>query len=89
MTKAKRPLTNAERQARYRQRHIRDIDGQKRRLSLFLDMHARRQLERIARHKCYTVTALIEEWAAKAEQRITARMTMKEEKAYFSADVTQ
>ena len=89
MTKAKQPLTNAERQARYRQRHIRDIDGRKRRLSLFLDLHARRQLERIARHKCYTVTALIEEWAAKAEQRITARMTMKEEKAYFSADVTQ
>jgi hypothetical protein len=89
MEMAKRPLTNAERQARYRRRHLRDIDGEKRRLSLFLDLRARRRLERIARHKRYTVTQLIEEWAAKAEQRITARMTLKEEKAYFSADVTQ
>jgi hypothetical protein len=88
MAKAKRPLTNAERQARYRHRHLRDIDGKKRRLSLFLDLHARRRLERIARHERYTVTALIEEWAAKAEQRITARMTLKEEKAYFNTDVT-
>jgi hypothetical protein len=88
MAKAKRPLTNAERQARYRQRHLRNVDGEKRRLSLFLDLHARRRLERIARHKRYTVTDLIEEWAAKAEQRITARMTLKEEKAYFNADVT-
>jgi hypothetical protein len=79
MAKAKRPLTNAKRQARYRQRHLRDIDGKKRRLSLFLDLHARRLLERIARHNCYTVTVLIEEWVAKAEERITARMSMKEE----------
>ena len=84
---AKRPFTNAERQARYRQR-LRNVDGKRRRLSLFLDLHVRRQLERIARHKRYTVTALIEEWAAKAEQRITARMTLKEEKAYLDADVT-
>jgi hypothetical protein len=88
MTKPKRPLTNAERQARYRQRHLLGIDSEKRRLSLFLDLHARRKLERIARHKDYTVTQLIEEWAAKAEQRITARMTLKEEKAYFDTDVT-
>jgi hypothetical protein len=88
MTRAKRPLTNAERQARYRQRHLRNVDGEKRRLSLFLDLHARRRLERIAQYKRYTVTALIEKWAAKAEQRITARMTLKEEKAYFKADVT-
>ena len=30
------------------------------------------RLERIARHNRYTVTAVIEEWAAKTEQRITA-----------------
>jgi hypothetical protein len=88
MVKPRRPLTNAERQARYRQRHLRDVDGERRRLSLVLDLHARLRLERIARHKRYTVTALIEEWAAMAEHRITARMSLKEEKAYFDPDVT-
>ncbi len=86
MVKAKRPLSNAERQARYRQRHLLDVYGEKRRLSLFLDLHARNRLDRIALHRGYSVTALIEEWARKAERRITARMTLKEEKAYF--DVT-
>ncbi len=51
-------------------------------------LHARWLLKRIAWHNCYTATALIEEWTAKAEERITARMTMKEEKAYFYSDVT-
>lgn len=86
VVKLKRPLSNAERQARYRQRHLRDIYGEKRRLSLFLDLHARNRLERIARHRGYTVTALIEEWAAKTEKRIISGMTLKDEKAYF--DVT-
>lgn len=86
MAKARKPLTNAERQARYRRRHLKDLDGEKSRLSLFLDIHAKRRLERMARHRSYTVTALIEEWAAKAEDRILNRMTPKEQREYY-ADV--
>jgi hypothetical protein len=81
-------LSNAERQARYRQRHLKSVDGEKVRLSLFLDLYARLQLERIARHEGCTVTGLIEKWAAKAEQRVVGRMTPKEEHVYYASDVT-
>jgi hypothetical protein len=81
-------LSNAQRQARYRQRHLKSVDGEKVRLSLFLDLYARLRLERIARHQGCTVTALIEKWAAKAEQRIVDRMTPKEEHAYYGGEVT-
>jgi hypothetical protein len=84
MKKAKAPMTNAERQAAYRKRHLESVDGEKRRLSLFVDLHAHAQLERLARHKSYTVTALIEEWAAKEEQKIISKLTPKEEKEYFA-----
>jgi predicted DNA-binding ribbon-helix-helix protein len=81
-------LSNAERQARYRNRHLKSADGEKVRMSLFIDLYARLQLERIARHQGCTVTALIEKWAAQAEQRIVNRMTPKEEHAYYADDVT-
>ncbi len=82
-------LSNAERQARYRQRHLKSVDGEKVRLSLFLDLYAHLRLERIARHQGCTITALIEKWAANAEQRIVGRMTPKEEHAFYADDVTQ
>jgi hypothetical protein len=80
-------LSNAERQARYRERHLKSIDGEKVRLSVFVDLYARHRMERIARHQGCTVTALIEAWAAKAEQRIINRMTPKEEHAYYAENV--
>jgi hypothetical protein len=78
-------LSNAERQARYRERHLKSIDGEKVRLSLFVDLYARIRLERIARHQGCTVTSLIEKWAAQTEHRIINRMTPKEEHAYYAA----
>jgi hypothetical protein len=65
-------LTNAERQARYRERHL-GVDGEKSRIQLFLNATTRAQLDRLARHKGYTVTALVEEWAASAERRTVAK----------------
>ena len=58
-------LSNAERQARYRERHLRRGGG-KRRIQLFVNIptKAKARLSRLARHKCYSLTALIEEWAA-------------------------
>jgi hypothetical protein len=76
------PLTNAERQHAYRERHL-GVDGEKKRVQLFLSAHARAQLDRLACHRGYTVTALIEEWAASAERRATARLSGKALKAYY------
>jgi hypothetical protein len=41
-------LTNAEKQARYRERHL-GIDGEKTLVQLFLSVEAKAQLERITR----------------------------------------
>jgi hypothetical protein len=78
------PLTNAERQARYRERHL--DAGEKARIQLFLSLHARKQLDRLARHKRYSVTALIEEWAAAAERRATSRLSGKTLKRYYDPE---
>jgi hypothetical protein len=78
------PLTNAERQRAYRERHL--DAGNKMRIQLFLSLHARKQLDRLARHKHYTVTALIEEWAASAERRATAGLSGKALKSYYDGE---
>ncbi len=46
--------SNAQRQADYRRRHLKDKDSQLERLSLLIDLHAKRALERLA--SCYGVT---------------------------------
>ena len=62
------PLTNAEKQRAYRERHLR-ADGEKARIQLFLSATAKAQLDRLARHKDYTVTALVEEMAAAVAEK--------------------
>ena len=47
---------NADRQRAYRERHLRRGGG-KRRIRLFVAVPTRKELERLARHKRYTVTA--------------------------------
>jgi predicted DNA-binding ribbon-helix-helix protein len=73
---------NAARQARHRQKNV--VDGDKKRLSIFMQYDAHYQLERIARHRGLSITALIEEFADKEEIRITARMTATQKKEYFA-----
>ncbi len=82
------PLTNAERQQAYRERHL-GRHGEKARIQLFLSAHARAQLDRLARHKDYTVTALIEEWAASAERRATSRLSGRTLKRYYDGEQVQ
>jgi hypothetical protein len=76
-------LTNAEKQRAYRERHL-GAAGEKASIQLFLSATARAQLDRLAQHKGYTVTALVEELAAQAEQRIANRLTDKALKTYYA-----
>lgn len=46
--------TNAERQAAYRAKHLKDVNGTGERLNIIIDTHAKRALERLA--ICYAVT---------------------------------
>lgn len=48
------PRSNAQRQADYRQHHLKSEDGQLQRLGLMVDLHVKFALQRLA--KCYGVT---------------------------------
>jgi hypothetical protein len=62
-------LTAAEKQGRYRERHL-GIDGAKLRIQLFVSVHSKAQLRGLARHYGYTVTKMIEQLAADAERAL-------------------
>ena len=61
-------MSGAERQAAYRERHLKDENGKGERLSLVIDLHAKRALERVA--ACYGVTqrAMLERLLVQAEE---------------------
>jgi hypothetical protein len=61
-------MSNAQRQAAYRQRQLHDIDGPGERLNIVLDTTAKRTLERLA--SCYGVTqrVVLQNLLARAEQ---------------------
>ena len=62
-------LTSAEKQQRYRERHL-CVDGQKDRLQCMVSAHAKAQLTRLAHYHGYSVTALVEALAAQAERAL-------------------
>jgi len=61
-------MSNAQRQAAYRQRQLHDIDGRGERLNIVLDTTAKRTLARLA--SCYGVTqrVMMQNLLASAEQ---------------------
>jgi hypothetical protein len=75
-------LTNAEKQARYRERHL-GKDGTKIALHLFVEATTRAKLKRLARHKGCTLPALIEEWDTRADSRVADKLSGKARKAYY------
>jgi hypothetical protein len=75
-------LTSAEKQQRYRQRHL-GIYGAKQRIQLFVSVQAKAQLARLARHCGYTVTNMIEKLAADAERRLLNRLPPRQHTAYL------
>jgi hypothetical protein len=76
-------LTNAEKQASWRERNLKNKNGTKLRAQFIFDASTRAQLKRIACHKGCSVTSLIKEWAASAERRITHQRSGKALKQYY------
>jgi hypothetical protein len=67
-------LTNAEKQASWRERNLKNENGTKLRAQFIFDATTRAQLKRIACDKGCSVTSLIKAWAASAERRITHQL---------------
>jgi len=65
-------MTNAEKQASYRQRRIKEGDGE--RLQAVISLQAKRGLERLARHAGLSQAAMLERLILDEQQRVTAGM---------------
>jgi hypothetical protein len=74
-------LTNAEKQARYRERHLEN--GTKTRGHFILEVTTKAKLLRLAHHRNCSVPALIGDLAASAERRVTAQLSGKALKRYY------
>jgi hypothetical protein len=75
-------LTSAEKQQRYRERHL-GVHGAKQRIQFFVSVQAKAQLGRLARHYGYTVTNMIEKLAADAERALLNRLPSRQHTAYL------
>jgi hypothetical protein len=79
--KPKRPLTNAERQARYREKHVESVEGDKERAQFIFEIGTKKRLERIARHYGLSATVLIQQWAAQVASEVAEKEEQKAKKA--------
>jgi hypothetical protein len=75
--------SGAQRQAEYRQRHLKDETGALERLNLLVQVSAKRQLERLA--YCYGVTqrAMLERLLAEAERATLDALSPEEQDDYL------
>lgn len=81
-------MTNAQRQARYRQRQLKDENGVGSRLNLVIDHSAHLALKRLALHRGVTVTALLSRLALEEQHRALANLSADEQSRYYD-NVTQ
>lgn len=79
-------MTNAEKQAAYRIRKLKEGDGE--RLQAVISLHAKRALERLARHHGATQAALLERLILEEQKRVTAVMDDDQHRLYIGETVT-
>jgi hypothetical protein len=77
-------LTNAEKQARWRERHLKK--GTKSRGHFILEATTKAKLLRLAHPRNCSVTELLDDLAASAERRATSRMSPKALKHYYDGE---
>ena len=70
-------LTSAEKQRRYRERHL-GVHGSKERIQLFVSVQTKAQLGRVARHYGYTITRIIEDLVKDADRAILDRLPTRQ-----------
>jgi hypothetical protein len=75
-------LTTAEKQQRYRERHL-GVNGGKQRIQFFVSVQAKAQLERLALHYGYTITKVIEKLTADAERALLNRLPPQKHTVYL------
>jgi len=79
-----RPKSNAERQAAYRKRHLKDWDGDGLRLNMVVPVVAKLQLERLSRHYAVTQRELLVRLLEEAESTLVRTLSRADEDAYYA-----
>jgi len=79
-------MTNAEKQAAYRVRKLKEGDGE--RLQAIISLHAKRALERLALHHGATQAALLERLILEEQKRVTGVMDDEWYREYINEAVT-
>ena len=77
-------LISAEKQRRYRERHL-GVHGSKERIQLFISVHTKAQLGRLAHHYGYTITKVIEDLVKDADRAILDRLPRRQHPAYLDS----
>jgi hypothetical protein len=88
MTRRRKPTSansNTARQAAYRQRHLHDVDGQAERLNMVVNVQAKAQLERLARHYGVTQREALARVLADAERQVVDALSRADERSYYRA----
>lgn len=75
-------MTNAQRQAKYREQRLKNENGTGSRLNLVIDYDAHLALKRLAIRYGVTVTTLIERLATEEQRRLTETMSADEYTTY-------
>jgi hypothetical protein len=76
-------LSQAEKQRRYRERHL--GDGEKQRIQCVVSLRTKLKLKRLAHYYGCSLTALIENLAADAEELIVRQIASRDIGDYYSA----
>lgn len=74
---------NAERQAKYREAHLKSENGTLSRLNMVIDMHAKIRLERLAGHYAVTQKEVLERLLASAEKSVLDGLTADQANLYY------
>jgi len=76
------PISNAEKQRRYRARHL-GPGGSYERLSVLVRIATKRNLERLASHYGYTMTGMIEALINERTQQILSSLSEREQNDFY------
>ena len=75
--------TNSERQAEYRSRHLKDVEGTGDRLNTVLDSSAKLALKRLSHHSGLTQKEILERLLKDEEARLISTLTNIEQDKYY------
>jgi hypothetical protein len=79
-------LSSAEKQRRYRERHL-GVRGSKQRMQLFVRIHAKAQIERLAHYNGYSITKMIEQLALDADRALLDQLPPRRRGAYLDCEL--